>query len=128
MRGEAKTFAKLGYSFGKLNDTVGYVKLFAHGSIVIVPKLRKGWVAYSPRRSRVRAGVLVELGSHKGKGLRAFLLSLDAIARIPDSWVWQDGGTGTLNSAHGARKVRKLHWKGGAHCKPHPTRFFTSRG
>jgi len=112
---EDVTFAKLGFSFGMLNGTAGYVKLYPLGSIVIVPKARKGWVAMSPRRSRVRAGVLVELGSHKGKGLRAFLLRLDCICRIPDSWIWRDDTTGSLNSPQGSRKVRKLHWKGGAH-------------
>lgn len=125
---DSVTLAKLGFTLGTLNGTAGYVKLYPLGSIVIVPKLRKGWVAYSPRRSRVRAGVLVELGSHKGKGLRAFLMRLDAIARIPTSWVWEDMKTGSLNSSLGARKVRKLHWKGGAHATCHPTRYSVSKG
>jgi len=111
------TFKRLGFSFGMLNGTAGYVKLYPLGSIVIVPKVRKGWVAMSPRRSRVRAGVLVELGSHKGAGLRKFLLRLDCLCRIPDSWIWRDDATGSLNSPQGSRKVKKLHWKGGAHAE-----------
>ena len=128
MTTDPRTFAANGWAFGMLNGTAGYVKLFPLGSIVIVPHARLGWVAMSPRRSRVRAGVLVRLGAHKGKRLATFLKRLDCIARIPDSWIWQDGGTGSLNASQGARKVRKLHWKSGAHALCHPTRFFTSRG
>lgn len=114
---DSVTFAKLGFSFGRLNGTPGFVKLYPHGSLVIVPKPRKGWEAYSPRKSRVRAGVLVSLGAHKGKGLKAWLTSLDAIARIPSSWVWEDDTTGSLNSPIGARVVKPLHWKGGPHAR-----------
>lgn len=114
---DSVTLEKLGFSFGMLNGTAGYVKLYPLGSIVIVPHVRKGWEAMSPRRSRVRKGVLVSLGCHKGKGLRAFLLRLDCLCRIETSWIWRDDTTGSLNSSQGARIVKKLHWKGGAHVR-----------
>jgi len=115
---DSVTLEKLGFSFGMLNGTAGYVKLYPQGSLVIVPRTRKGWDAMSPRRSRVRKGVLVSLGCHKGgKAFRKWLLSLDAIARIPASWIWKDDSTGSLNSSQGARIVKRLHWKGGPHAR-----------
>ena len=114
---DAVTFAKLGFSFATLNGRAGFVKLYPQGSIVVMAKLRKGWEAYSPRKSRVRAGVLVSLGAHKGRGLRKWIVELDAIARIPASWIWTDAPTNSLNSQPGLRKVRSLHWKGGPHAR-----------
>jgi len=114
---ESKVFEKAGITFGSLNGVYGFVKLYPLGSVVIRARPRLGWEAMSPRKSRVRAGVMVSLGIHSGRGLKAFLASLECFARVPDSWVWKDGGTGTLNSAHGARVVKRLHWKGGPHAQ-----------
>jgi hypothetical protein len=126
---DEKTFLKLGWHFGRFNGTAGYIKLFPQGSVVIVPMART-YRAMSPRKSRVRAGVLVTIGDCKGgKALRKWLLSLDAIARMERSWIWEDAATNSLTSQVGLRKVRKLHWKSGAHVgKANPTRYNVSQG
>lgn len=128
MRNMDSHFRRAGFSFGRLNGEAGYVKLFPWGSMVVCPSPRLGFVALSPAApNRKRAGVFQRIDTHKPtsvKGLKAWLAKLVAINRIDESWEWSDGNTGSLNSSMGARKVKPLHWKGGAHASGKQSRHF----
>lgn len=128
MRNMDSHFRRAGFAWGRLNGEAGYVKLYRWGSVVVSPSPRLGFVALSPAApNRKRAGVFQRIDTHKPssvKALKAWLASLEAIDRINESWQWCDGNTGTLNSSLGSRKVKPLHWKGGAHASGKNSRHF----